>query len=237
MVPVATPAVTALPTAVDVPAGELSDALELLAKQVGADIVYQADALRGLKSAGMSGTVVPMDAFRKLLEGTPLALAEVGGALLITQSHGAAGLAPADFIDEVEILAQRERLSALRKAVVEIEERFFAEYNPLTVNKDYRVYCQRRWQGAGAAHECRPAFMDTSVRYFGSGFPNLGSTWRSDPAYFRIWREMPDYQRHMVDLVSQHPELMDLLKERSDLAQRYEIVRKQKLKGRLFVWD
>lgn len=57
---------------VNVPAGPLVDAVELLARQAGINVMYQGDVLRGQSTTGLSGSFAPRDAFARLLEGTSL---------------------------------------------------------------------------------------------------------------------------------------------------------------------
>jgi iron complex outermembrane recepter protein len=68
----------------DIPAGDLWIALEMLAKQTGAEIVYQIDQVRGLRTKGVRGNLSAEEAARRLIEGTPLVLrADSSGAMLI----------------------------------------------------------------------------------------------------------------------------------------------------------
>jgi hypothetical protein len=57
---------------IDVPAGELADTVELLAKQYEVDVMYPGGLLSGRKTQGFNGTFEAADAFRKLLESTSL---------------------------------------------------------------------------------------------------------------------------------------------------------------------
>lgn len=75
------------PKFVNVTAGDLTDALESLAKQCGVDVIYPSAQLRGLKTAGVRGALEPLEAFRKLLEGTPLIVTQKDGAILIALPH------------------------------------------------------------------------------------------------------------------------------------------------------
>ena len=84
MAAVAAHAMADTPKPVSVPAGELVDALETLARQCGVDVIYPSGQLKGFKTHGVSGTLETHAAFRKLLEGTPLVLKEEGGAVLIS---------------------------------------------------------------------------------------------------------------------------------------------------------
>ena len=81
---VAAYAIADTPRSINVPAGNLTDALESLAKECGVDVIYPAAQLRDLKTNGVSGTLETKEAFRKLLEGTPLILKLEGSAVLIT---------------------------------------------------------------------------------------------------------------------------------------------------------
>jgi iron complex outermembrane receptor protein len=72
---------------VSVPSGDLATALNSLAQQTGVEFVYQTDALKGLRTRGVTGDLSPHDAVAKLLEGSPLVLyADSAGAMLITSS-------------------------------------------------------------------------------------------------------------------------------------------------------
>jgi iron complex outermembrane recepter protein len=69
---------------INIPAGDLTTSLELLAKQTGVEFVYDADQLKGITTRGVSGTITPKAAVLKLLQGTNLTLTEhKSGAILI----------------------------------------------------------------------------------------------------------------------------------------------------------
>jgi iron complex outermembrane receptor protein len=70
---------------VNIPAGDLSTALTMLAKQSGADLVYRPDQVKGLKTQGVSGSLSAEEALAKLLAGTPLTVnIDSTGAMLIS---------------------------------------------------------------------------------------------------------------------------------------------------------
>lgn len=72
------------PKRFDVAPGDLTAALETLAKQSGIELVYQTDQLKGLSTRGVTGNLSPEDAVTKLLEGTKLTLkTDTSGAMLI----------------------------------------------------------------------------------------------------------------------------------------------------------
>jgi iron complex outermembrane receptor protein len=68
---------------VNVAAGDLVDALESLAKQCGVDVIYPSGQLEGLQTAGVRGALEPLEAFRKLVEGTPLMVTQRGSSILV----------------------------------------------------------------------------------------------------------------------------------------------------------
>ncbi len=79
------PAMADTPRKVDIPAGELTSALQRLAEQSGAEFMYSADRLKGVHTNGAQGEYTAEQAVMKLLEGTNFKLI-VGerGALLIS---------------------------------------------------------------------------------------------------------------------------------------------------------
>jgi iron complex outermembrane recepter protein len=69
---------------VDIPAGDLSQALLRLSKQYGADLVYRPEQVYGLKTHGAHGEFTNEQAVTRLLQGTPLELrTDSSGAMLI----------------------------------------------------------------------------------------------------------------------------------------------------------
>jgi iron complex outermembrane recepter protein len=59
---------------IDVPAGELVAALEMLSRQAAVDLVFQPEQLKSFRTGGVTGTYSPPDAIRILLQGTPFQL-------------------------------------------------------------------------------------------------------------------------------------------------------------------
>src|SRR5882724_9830463 len=80
------------PKHVDIPAGDLSQALLLLSKQYGADLVYRPEQVYGLKTHGANGEFTTEQAVTRLLQGTPLELRlDSSGAILIAPPIVGAG--------------------------------------------------------------------------------------------------------------------------------------------------
>jgi iron complex outermembrane receptor protein len=78
---------------IDIPAGDLAGALDALARQSGAEIVYTTEQVGKQHTAGASGTLSARDALQRLLRGTSLKVTiDSSGAMLIhapTQGAGA----------------------------------------------------------------------------------------------------------------------------------------------------
>ena len=101
---------TASPQRIDVPAGDLTSALESLARQSGIELVYRIEELKGLRTRGVAGNLTPVQAVTRLLEGTPLVIrTDASGAILIgadiahSQHHLALAKAVDDSSDSVPV--------------------------------------------------------------------------------------------------------------------------------------
>jgi len=74
------------PRRLDIPAGELIDALDVLARQSGAELIYRADQLRGVQTRGARGRLSVEAALELLLEGSGLTVRkDPSGAILIVR--------------------------------------------------------------------------------------------------------------------------------------------------------
>ncbi|TBR37269.1 MULTISPECIES: TonB-dependent receptor [Dyella] len=81
---------------IDIPAGNLVDGLDALARQSGAQFLYRADQLQGLSTPGVHGDMTPEAALSQLLKGSGYAAhRDASGALVIVKSSAAPAAAPA----------------------------------------------------------------------------------------------------------------------------------------------
>src|ERR1700722_14166462 len=72
------------PRQVNIPAGDLVPALEVLEKQAAIELVFQPQQLKAFHTGGVTGTFEPKDAVKILLRGTPLELrTDASGAMVI----------------------------------------------------------------------------------------------------------------------------------------------------------
>ncbi|MBL8266570.1 TonB-dependent siderophore receptor [Steroidobacter sp.] len=73
------------PSKLDIPAGDLTAALRMLATQSGVEFVYSPDQLKGIRTDGARGELTTQQAVQKLVEGTALEVTvHPSGAILIS---------------------------------------------------------------------------------------------------------------------------------------------------------
>jgi iron complex outermembrane receptor protein len=133
------------PRRVNVPAGNLIEGLESLAKQCGVDVIYPSNELKGLKTRGVSGTLEPKEAFRKLIEGTPLILKEQGNALLISlpsASTRSQSSNPSDTADSSEQSQERKSKSSGNFLLAQVDQGQTS--SPSTVEKPHEQASERK---------------------------------------------------------------------------------------------
>jgi hypothetical protein len=229
---------------VSIPAQELGTALQELAKQSGVQIVFFSKVVEGRQAPALNGKFTPEAAVAALLNGTGLTYHVLNSRAI---EVAAADAAPADAtpwsatpvpmtpIDEVEIFAPHEKLSALRAEIQKLEEQFYAGYNELNTIREYDIRCNLVARtGTHLKYPvCEPVFvseaMADAVRAALEGR-------RGAPAILVVQTKTPDYQKNMVAIVEKHPELLELVKQRNALAERYEALRKQKRRGLEAKW-
>lgn len=216
------------PKAVRVPAGDLADGLESLAKQYGVDVIYPSALVKGRATQGVNGTFPSVEAFTKLLAGNPLVFNEDGGSVLIMQAEIAPLLAtvPAtdDAIDEVEVEGKRVKLSVMRAELEKLEEQFYTEYNKVNTVRQYDVFCRLRMVTGSRVPRrfCRPVFLEQLREERDTpSFEQVG------PNAYLVLRRTQDYQKNIVDVVARHAALFELVKDYNALALRYQQARSQ----------
>ena len=70
----------------DIPAGDMVTALDALARQSGAQFIYQADQLKGLRTSGVHGTLSADAALSRLLQGSGFGIQrDTSGAVVIVK--------------------------------------------------------------------------------------------------------------------------------------------------------
>jgi iron complex outermembrane receptor protein len=92
---------------IDIPAGNLGAALDLLSKQTGTETVYRAEQVKGVKTRGVHGTLSTEAAAKKLVAGTGLEVSTDSSGAVVIAKGGLAEGGLAD-LDEVIVTATKE---------------------------------------------------------------------------------------------------------------------------------
>jgi iron complex outermembrane recepter protein len=98
---------------IDIPAGDLGAALDLLSKQTGTGTVYRPEQVKGLKTRGVHGTLSAEAAAKELVKGTGLEVStDSTGAVLIaapqSKTHASSSNDERAGLEEVIVTATKE---------------------------------------------------------------------------------------------------------------------------------
>lgn len=152
--------------------------------------------------------------------------------------------APADqserSLDEVVVEGEL-RLGALRQKMILLEDAFYSQYNELNENDLFDVSCEegaatgtllrRRFCRAGyesRAHETEGKSHHAALLHAirKPGEQASAMEWVPPvPAGVAIARQRAEFRENMIAVTSEHPELLELLRQRAELAARYESLR------------
>ena len=147
-------------------------------------------------------------------------------------------------LDEVLVEVKRGKLI---QEMIRLEDRFFKRYNELNANDDFDTECDLETR-AGTRVErryCRAVYQTRALQAEASEYllflqknaPGLQGPGDLQPppspliagpplpSYLEIVARQKDYQENIREVVRQHPELIELLRERYELAIRYEKTR------------
>lgn len=225
---------------IKIPAQALGAALQDLAKQSGVQIIFFSKVVEGHRAPELNGAFTPEAAVALLLDGTGLTYHVLNERAIEVSAAASAAARPVIEgppaataslptlnapLDQVEVIAPHEkRLSVIRTELQRLEQLFYAEYNKVNTVPQYGITCAAARRGARLTERnCQPAFVATireeaaQARWGGRCAP---------PSLLVILDKTPAYQKNMVHVVEKHPELLKILKQRFELAQRYESLRK-----------
>ena len=146
-------------------------------------------------------------------------------------------------VPEVVIKGHREKLSQLEAEIVKAQDAFYDAFNQANKVKEYETHCE-----IGApigtfikTRVCNPEFVHTATsdeaRRVMNQYPGRPSGDPGPTASMVISGKMPAYHKYVHDLVRQNPNLRKTLGVYYALTQHYLAVRKEKFKGKWFVWD
>jgi hypothetical protein len=142
-----------------------------------------------------------------------------------------------DTIQVPEIIIDGRTLSQLKSEIYKAEEAFYEAFNEVNTEGQYHTVCgiETATEMQQKVHVCKPEFI--SDAYQEELWRGLQGGLVVGLAAFRINARMPLYKEHVRDLVQKNPKLRKALGYYYGLTEHYEAVRREKLKGKWFVWD
>jgi hypothetical protein len=143
-------------------------------------------------------------------------------------------------LDEVVVSGKLDRLSAVKKAIVAAEDRFYVRFNKLNRVPSFVVNCENR-APTGRRQKvriCEPNYVVEALREDAITLVRTteGSVRFADRQTV-VNSKLSFYQRSMRDIAMSDPEAQRALIERAYLLERYEKLRKAKLQNRKVFWD
>ncbi len=140
-------------------------------------------------------------------------------------------------LEEVEVIGKK--LHQLQSELVETQDRFYALYNKLNTNDDFDIHCTMH-APIGTRIEkrqCRLEFLREATAAEGQNFfLGRGATAGISPQTLWFTRE-DEYRKTIKAVLETHPELIELAEEWQRRQTRYENARKERLEGRLVLFE
>lgn len=145
-----------------------------------------------------------------------------------------------------EVLVTGTRLSELKKAVVEAEDRFYARYNELNTRNLFDIECRvdaplgtkipQRWCLTNVQLRAKRDYAREYLQNLQSGsqFGYEGKPPDTNPDL--VWASRyKEYTDNMLRLLKQYPELRHLADEAEEARKRFDAEYSRRLKGRLIL--
>jgi iron complex outermembrane recepter protein len=109
-------------TRIDSKAQPLGDALQEVARQTGADLLFDHNAVDGLRASPLRGTLTPEAAIQRLLQGTNLTFRRAASGALIVERRAPAPLERQDAtVPEILVIGQRGQNADIRRLESDIQ--------------------------------------------------------------------------------------------------------------------
>jgi len=107
---------------IDIRAEPLGEALQDVARQAGIDLLFDHDAVDGLRAQPIRATLTPDAAIERLLQGTSLTLRHAEAGALIVERTAAAPLARQDVtVPEILVIGRRSQNADIRRLETDIQ--------------------------------------------------------------------------------------------------------------------
>jgi outer membrane receptor protein involved in Fe transport len=100
----------------EIPPGELTAALQAVAKQSGAELIYSVKQIQGIRTNGVKGNFSPETAVSKLLEGTDLKLIVQPSGVLLISSAAAVKASEAGGVAGLRVAQSGDKVASLQNA-------------------------------------------------------------------------------------------------------------------------
>lgn len=139
-------------------------------------------------------------------------------------------------LDEVIVNARKEKLSQLRKQIEKAQDAMYDTYNRINKVPEYQVYCRTETSTATRMpiHQCKPRLVNDATEAEATAFLH-GEPFR--PSGSVINEKMPDFEKHLRDVIRRNPKLHQAVLDYGALVKHYEVVRREKFKGKWIIWD
>jgi hypothetical protein len=159
---------------------------------------------------------------------------------VVLQATAAAPAAPKPELDEVTVSGERVKIEAMRKQIVQLEDKFYERYNELNTVDDFDVHCieEARTGTRFIKRSCRAVYQERAVAEEGQAAFKVLQRWREKgptvadggppvPAALIIQRRLPEYKKNLEEVARRHPDLTRLLEERGKLIEKFEAAQKK----------
>ncbi|THD79302.1 MAG: hypothetical protein E7812_09510 [Phenylobacterium sp.] len=109
-------------TRIDSKAQPLADALQDIARQTGADLLFDHNAVQGLRAQPLRGTLAPEAAIQSLLQGTSLTVRRTTSGALVVERRAPAPLERQDVtVPEILVIGRRSQDADIRRLETDIQ--------------------------------------------------------------------------------------------------------------------
>lgn len=169
----------------------------------------------------------------QLLLGAAVTLACAGSALAEDDAKAVPqATAQGTSLDEIIVSGEFDSLAAIKQALIDSENRFNARYNALNTDDAYDIVCRDDIPTDSHIPRrlCQARIVDEITAQEARDFFRTGGAVRTTPPDAVRRQAMFEVKERTLALVQSDPELRRDLLERSALAQKYEKLRKEKVK-------
>jgi len=165
-------------------------------------------------------------------------------AMIALPTLAAAPSAQKADLDEVTVSGERVKIEALRKQIVQLEDKFYDRYNELNTVEDFDIHCieEARTGTRFIKRSCRAVYQEQAfadegqaafkiLQRFREKGPQIADSGPPVPATVVIERRLPEYKKNLEEVVRSNPELSGLLAERGKLIEGYDAALKKNWGG------